>query len=351
MYFNIYTVMMALFSFSLMALVFHLILQVAGWRLKINPWVLMMAIGLLGIRMLFPVDFHTSIGLYSEKFYTQLVLFMTRPGLVFGQEIIPGYFFVLIWILGSCFFLIRNLWEFLEVRKMIKDAKLDVSQAELALLNQVKQDMGLKDPVILLRSSMLGSPVMTKLGPTYIILPHKVYSKVELTMIFAHELFHLKHQDFILKNMLLLFRIIFWWNPILTMTFDDIEQVLELRCDRETSHFCNNRLAYMETLLKTARMTHDYEKALAPLSGFGKWKKSDLNQRFVFLSQTKSKRSHNGLVLLAMLGLFAFSYIFYLSPHVPPPLEEGMWIGEELNMSYDEMQELIKEYENDKEME
>lgn len=64
-----------------------------------------------------------------------------------------------------------------------------------------------------------------------IILPSDITSIENYDMVLKHEIIHIKNKDIECKFLLLFLRIVYWFNPIIYKFVEQIDEVLELRCD------------------------------------------------------------------------------------------------------------------------
>lgn len=112
-----------------------------------------------------------------------------------------------------------------------------------------RPDVQLKYKVILLPNieSAFGIGVIHK----RIILPDKDYTEAELRYVLLHEYTHFLKHDTVVKLLVALFCLIFWWNPVVYLLQKDLEQNLEIKCDLSVARtLCSKeRAEYLRTIL------------------------------------------------------------------------------------------------------
>ena len=70
-----------------------------------------------------------------------------------------------------------------------------------------------------------------------------------------HEYTHFLNHDTAVKLLVTLYCIIFWWNPVVYLLQKDLEQTLELKCDRAIAQTLNaqERTAYLRAILSAMK--------------------------------------------------------------------------------------------------
>ncbi len=67
--------------------------------------------------------------------------------------------------------------------------------------------------------------------------------RAELRYVLLHEYTHFLNHDTVVKLLVTLFCIIFWWNPVVYLLQKDLEQNLEIKCDLSLHEHCAARNA------------------------------------------------------------------------------------------------------------
>ena len=66
-----------------------------------------------------------------------------------------------------------------------------------------------------------------------IFIPAKGISDHQLKLILMHEWQHFKNRDQWKKTAIKILTCLFWWNPFVYLLRFEVEQILELNCDRK----------------------------------------------------------------------------------------------------------------------
>lgn len=106
-------------------------------------------------------------------------------------------------------------------------------------------------------ADIITSPMMTGLVNPIILLPKREYGYDELRLIIKHELIHYKHHDLWIKLLLIICRIIHWFNPLMIVIGKKLEQECEYYCDMTVTagEDTEMRKIYCESILNTVSAT------------------------------------------------------------------------------------------------
>ena len=116
--------------------------------------------------------------------------------------------------------------------KSIRRLSKPVDDQAQILANEIATTMNIWSEVRVLVVKGLASPMMTGLFKPTVLLPEREFSKAELRLVIRHELTHFKHKDLWFKLLVVLCRVVYWFDPIM-MLID--------RCiDRECEYFCDS---------------------------------------------------------------------------------------------------------------
>src|SRR5699024_6035713 len=89
---------------------------------------------------------------------------------------------------------------------------------------------------------------------TTIVLPEALKSSLEkLNLALRHELMHIKHRDYLLNNLLMLVKALFWFHPLVHYLYNDFKEYREISCDSEVlADSTISRKRYAELLFELA---------------------------------------------------------------------------------------------------
>lgn len=136
-----------------------------------------------------------------------------------------------IWITITILLLAYNLFMYINFLSREKKYFCKVYNKEIDfIISNICNILGL-NKVDYKFSDNVTTPMVVGLFKKTIILPSDITSIENYDMVLNHEIVHIKNKDIECKFLLLFLRIIYWFNPIIYKFVEQIDEVLELRCD------------------------------------------------------------------------------------------------------------------------
>ena len=136
-----------------------------------------------------------------------------------------------LWITITILLLAYNLFMYMNFLSREKKYFCKVYNKEIDLIiSNICNILGL-NKVDYKFSDKVTTPMVVGLFKKTIILPSNITSIDNYDMVLKHEIVHIKNKDIECKFLLLFLRIIYCFNPIIYKFVEQIDEVLELRCD------------------------------------------------------------------------------------------------------------------------
>ncbi len=185
----------------------------------------------------------------------------------------------IVWVAGILVMVGLNLHAWLKLRQVKKSARVMTDQQILAVFETCKQRLRVSQKPVLADSPLVKSPMTFGIFKTYAILPRGAeawLSEEELTYIFLHELHHVKYKDIVTNYLIVLFQMLYWYNPLIWMAFRKMRLDREVACDHAVLKTLapDDYAAYGNTIIKFAR------------------KSSFSASRFAMVNQLASSKQH-----------------------------------------------------------
>ena len=135
----------------------------------------------------------------------------------------------------------------------------------LALMEQVRQEVGLKRPVRLLVSPVVPAPALAGLFRPVVLLPAGPAEAAKLRFILMHEALHRKRGDNFGKALTLLAAAAHWFNPLVWLMKRAAAEECEAACDLAVLRRAGygERFRYAEAVLLAVKRGGQTETALA----------------------------------------------------------------------------------------
>lgn len=267
-----------------------------------------------GVRLLVPLEVTGSLVLRSKVVYPALRDLVRWNGV--------GRALLLVWTAGAAVRLAGLVRQLEEQRRFRRAGTLLEDNSQLgALLWETAAELSYHGPVRLVVTERASAAYQTGFFRPYILLPAESgrFSDGDLRNMLRHELCHFLSGDLWIKTGLRAVGCVLWWYPVMPGLCRDVEQFLELRCDRRACRGLDEagRLRYLDTLLRLLRR----EPSESGGASMGYQGGGDLVQRFQALLDGPEKGSK--IRRLALWGicaaLFAASYGVTLQPWTASP--------------------------------
>lgn len=269
---------------------------------------------LAAVRLLAPLETVGSAVLRSEVVYPILRDLVRRGGV--------GRALLLLWAAGASVRLAGLARQLAEQRGFRRAGALQEDDSRLAeLLRETAAELGYHGPVRLAVAGRASAAYQTGFFRPYILLPAESggFSDRDLHNMLRHELCHFLSGDLWIKTGLRAAGCVLWWYPVMPGLCRDVEQLLELRCDRRACRSLDEagRLRYLDTLLRLLRR----ERREGGGASMGYQGGGDLVQRFQALLNRPEKGGRvRRLALWGMCAaLFAASYGVTFQPWTASP--------------------------------
>ena len=239
----------------------------------------------------------------------------------------------LLWGLSVLFLALRLLGGVWVSARLGRKGRLAPVHYQQRLL-ELSRRLGLKRPVRLLESRAVAVPVVAGLLKPVILLPTSALtglSPLQLEMILAHELAHVRRRDPLVNALQHLVETALFYHPAVWWVSNVVREEREACCDNVATRLCGNPLAYAETLARLERLRGPGPLVLAASGG-------RLKARIERLLGLRSAPTGSPLVtfglalglvgVLGVAGVLAQSggATFDASPVSPTLPERSLWV-------------------------
>jgi len=167
-----------------------------------------------------------------------------------------------IWLIGAILFMTYYFAGYIVFRKSAMRFSENVEDEQtLATFSQMKQEMGKKGNIELIRSKKVQSPMITGFVKPIFLLPYVEDSEADLELIMKHELIHYKHKDIWNKLVMVVANAVHWFNPLVYVMRYRSNADIEMACDSELVEGTGTefRKQYSETILSAIHKGRERE--------------------------------------------------------------------------------------------
>lgn len=231
-----------------------------------------------------------------------------------------------VWFLGSYLYQRRYLlrWSYAPLGQEIR-----------RYFDEYRDLLGVTHRVQIRVCKRITSPMMLGLIDPILVIPEGRYTAKELEYIFRHELSHLKRHDVWVKSLMLLVRVVHWFNPATALMYREMSDDIEILCDSQVVQDMEaaQRKEYSEVLLKY--MVRKQEEKMEFSTCFGS-RIERMKDRFVQVVRGNRLHKAYGICAVLLLGLAAASLLTTLGRGGGTSIPEEKPIGQQAEESVGE---------------
>ncbi|KON85441.1 beta-lactamase [Sporosarcina globispora] len=232
--------------------------------------------------------------------------------------------FFFIWISGMFVIAVFTLMAWFKIRRIKKHTHSLTNKELLLLFECCKQKLKISRPIIAGESSLVKTPMTFGLFKTYVVLPlhfDQWLSEKDIEYIFLHELNHYKYKDFSINYLMVIFQILYWFNPLVWLAFRRMRLDREIACDAAILNSLDER-SYEEYGNTIIQFVHKASRARTldlanHLNGSKKQIKTRIEKIAYFKSETKLLRWKS-----AAIFIFAGIFVAGQAPFIPVMAQE-----------------------------
>lgn len=139
-----------------------------------------------------------------------------------------------VWFAGFLLFTGYVLVSSFRIRQRFAKLKPIADPGVLALLQDCRERLGVRDELSLSESAEVGTPALYGFLRPRLLLPHgfaRRFSTGELRFVLLHELAHVKRRDILFNWLAAILQIVHWFNPLIWFGFARWRADRELACD------------------------------------------------------------------------------------------------------------------------
>lgn len=249
-----------------------------------------------------------------------------------------------IWILITISLLGYNVFSYMLFLYKEKKSYLNYKNPTIDnIIEKICNEMQLKNIGYRI-SENISTPMTIGLFHKKIIISKENLDEKQYEIIFRHELFHIKNKDIEYKFILLVLNCIYWFNPIIYIFKNQIDELLELKCDENVLQNKNKefRVEYAKTLLNQIELNRNNQYKFS--MNFANRRKNIMN-RFSNIVNESKKQSVAVIATVTAVLLIVSALIIFLIPNINFATINENFTEEKNNEEY----VLVKQEENESE--
>lgn len=326
------TILMAVIATNL--LIILLTLCFCSSKLMINAGYKLLALFILFavLRFVLPIELPFTVSLYWPDSISQGIWQLYDPLFeIAGRPVSIVNAFQNIWILGICIHLMLYAFSYLRSKHSITLHAKTVTKAEpyCGIINRICGEQNRPNKFILAELPGIKAPVLYGIFRPRIFIPEGMeLSDQDWYYVLRHEASHHFHHDILMKNIIRLITIVYWWNPFCAALNKQTDIILEMRIDDAltlrnteiTGAYIRCLINVSESIVSTKLIPKTFTMSLLHKGT------TDMGKRLKMLVSNQQKRNVplNILLFTLALTIYILSYIFIIEAfHQPEEVDSN----------------------------
>lgn len=340
------TVYMAVITSNLLLILITLLFRNTKIMINAGYKLLALFIALTALRFLLPIEFPftRSVFLTDHETISQVVSYVRHPRFqISDYEISVWTFLQAIWIIGFVINLIRYIHEHMKARYYILANSLDATESEpyRSLLEKICRERRKSNRFRVLTVTGISRPMLYGVFFPHILIPENMeFTQDDLYYSLVHEASHHFHHDLLIKQLIKLIAMAYWWNPVCYILIRKVDTILEMRVDDTiTASGKDTVICYLHSLLGIGERAAEIELDTLPKSvtlALLREEEDELTQRYLMLTTAgqKKKQALNAALFALVISIYGASHLFILEAYYVEPEVMEETIGQTADNSY-----------------
>ncbi len=214
-----------------------------------------------------------------------------------------------LWALGIFYNFIKFAFNFWQIN-WLKNKRRQVLNPRLQIIfDELSFKMSVKKTIKIFENYGLHSPVVIGYLKPIILMPLGLcaqLSTAELEAILAHEIAHVKRNDYLINLIQTLIDVLYFFNPALRYISESLRAERENCCDATAAKYCGGHLYIAKALVQVATFSQQNKLAMA----FGRNKKNGLTNRIHTLLGLRQQAAMDWKSTVFFLFAFVSAFLY-----------------------------------------
>ncbi len=327
-----FSFIMSIFWFNIFIIVIMIMRKRTSLIVNFNIIPIFLLVLVCFLRLFCCFEMPYTLVIPSAFIFPKIIGFLTFPILQVNSlniSICLLNIFILVWMIGIIHLFKKYTVHTISINKAICREEGTNDPEILACMNEIIHSSGKHTKVKVIQNKDIIIPIIIGFVKPTIYLPDIPFTERELKNILLHEWTHFLNKDSWIKLFIYLIGVVFWWNPFVHILLENLNHILEVRCDLKLTYKMNaaQRIEYLETIKKIIKYKMNlisipqYTKSVSISALVSTNNMKKISQRFYLVLNVKDKKhqiiSSIPLYLMFLL-LVLFSYMFVLQPTYEP---------------------------------
>lgn len=320
------TVMMAVLTTNAFLILLTLCLVNEKFLVHAGHRLLALFVAITTLRFVLPIELPFAITMKLPMVLSQVITKChDRLFLFSGQSISLWQFFKLIWLVGFIVGIIAHIITYYYSSRhiVLYGKELTDTDPYHNILDRICESKNKKNVFRVIQLPGLDVPALFGILHPRILIPEDFnVTEKQLTYILQHEATHHFNHDILLKNIIRMITLAYWWDIFSLLLNRQTDVILEMRIDDSlTMEDVSITREYMQCLIDISERAA--KKKLLPSSltmGILPSGYKDLKRRFRLMVSNQNRPKAKWTILLVgiVICIYLFSYAIILEAYLPP---------------------------------
>ena len=298
--------------------------------IKLGYRILALGTLLILLRLLIPFEFSFTKNINLPEALSYFIAQILHPRI---NHYSIWHMLLVIWCIG----IVYGIWCYIQDYKRLMYF-IDINSTDVTTVSPYKKIImefsnTQKDchRISIYETTAISSPMICGIFRPTILLPKSLsLSPTELRLVLEHEISHYLHHDLILKFVVQMICIIYWWNPMCRLFQKQVNTILEIRIDHELTYANpEQKKNYFSCLLNVAKYSVN-ETIFSPHVVYYCTNSHSLLQRRFEIGLTKTPKKnyiYNSFFITLLVMIYLCSHLFVFEPFYTSPEVEATTVG------------------------
>ncbi|MBS4173833.1 M56 family metallopeptidase [Bacillus sp. FJAT-49736] len=206
-----------------------------------------------------------------------------------------------LWIIGVSSILLYILCVNILMRAKLKKCSVCEREDLIEILEAERSKLKVNSRIKIIYSNYSKSPAVYGIIHPKIIIPEELIDKLtpeEFGFVLSHELTHIKNKDLVVNTLLMIVKAIYWFNPLIWYSLNQVKQDCEVACDASVISTLKTEEVkkYGQTIINMLRLFSEKRSTTGTLGYASKYNK----RRIVMITQFKKSSAICAVLALSL---------------------------------------------------
>lgn len=217
-----------------------------------------------------------------------------------------------LWMIGVFFFILKFIFSYLYTNRLKRTKINAISDDWLKHFNKIESKLNIKRKIRYIESKLVKVPLVLGYLKPVVVFPIGLLTGIptnQIEAIIAHELAHIRRNDYIINVLQTIIETVFFFHPAVWFISSQIRKERENCCDDIALTVCEGSIIYAKALVSVQELSLGRQYSAVAFSG--KNKKHLLNRIKRMIMKPKIKSNFTDKIIAAILIVSAITALSF----------------------------------------